>query len=238
MTAQKEKASFLRAICEQPDENSVRLVYADWLDEHGEADRAAFIRSQCAGCPLTYNLQRYVDKRFLWAADDVGRWVYEAAGNVTPDHPRFGSYSWCEEKDGSVWTKTGHQTYPTEGVRLVYTRGFISRIELTREVFLKEGFAKQLFSSYPLTRVVLTDRAPERVAGLSTWYKGWGLINRDWPSPHHLGRELWELLPEWTVVPSYKKLKGYRSEQSALNALSQACVAFGRHKANLPPLTE
>jgi uncharacterized protein (TIGR02996 family) len=39
--------AFLRAIAEEPLEDSHRLVFADWLDEHGQADRAAFIRLQC-----------------------------------------------------------------------------------------------------------------------------------------------------------------------------------------------
>jgi uncharacterized protein (TIGR02996 family) len=40
---------FLRAICERPDDDVPRLVYADWLDERGgpaDADRACFIRTQ------------------------------------------------------------------------------------------------------------------------------------------------------------------------------------------------
>jgi uncharacterized protein (TIGR02996 family) len=35
---------FLRAICEAPEDDAPRLVYADWLDENGDADRAEFIR--------------------------------------------------------------------------------------------------------------------------------------------------------------------------------------------------
>lgn len=38
--------SFLRAICENPDDDAPRLIYADWLDENGDADRAEFIRLQ------------------------------------------------------------------------------------------------------------------------------------------------------------------------------------------------
>jgi uncharacterized protein (TIGR02996 family) len=34
------------AIIEQPDDDTLRLVYADWLDEHGEPERAAFVRAQ------------------------------------------------------------------------------------------------------------------------------------------------------------------------------------------------
>src|SRR5262245_29547798 len=38
--------AFLAAIREHPDDDAPRLVYADWLDEQGEADRAEFIRLQ------------------------------------------------------------------------------------------------------------------------------------------------------------------------------------------------
>ncbi len=30
---------FLRAICESPEDDTERLVYADWLDENGDAER-------------------------------------------------------------------------------------------------------------------------------------------------------------------------------------------------------
>jgi uncharacterized protein (TIGR02996 family) len=40
--------AFLRAICEAPEDDTARLVYADWLEEHGRAERAEFIRVQCA----------------------------------------------------------------------------------------------------------------------------------------------------------------------------------------------
>jgi uncharacterized protein (TIGR02996 family) len=38
---------FLRAILDNPDDDTPRLVYADWLDENGESERAEFIRVQC-----------------------------------------------------------------------------------------------------------------------------------------------------------------------------------------------
>lgn len=39
--------AFLRAIIDNPDDDLPRLVYADWLDEHGDSERAEFIRVQC-----------------------------------------------------------------------------------------------------------------------------------------------------------------------------------------------
>lgn len=38
--------ALFRAICEQPWEDTPRLIYADWLEEHGDPLRAEFIRVQ------------------------------------------------------------------------------------------------------------------------------------------------------------------------------------------------
>ncbi|HEX3148978.1 MAG TPA: TIGR02996 domain-containing protein [Gemmataceae bacterium] len=38
--------ALLQSILAAPDDDAPRLIYADWLDEHGDADRAAFIRAQ------------------------------------------------------------------------------------------------------------------------------------------------------------------------------------------------
>ena len=38
--------ALLRAAAAAPDDDAPRLVYADWLDEHGDAARAEFIRVQ------------------------------------------------------------------------------------------------------------------------------------------------------------------------------------------------
>jgi uncharacterized protein (TIGR02996 family) len=39
--------AFLQSIIENPEDDTPRLVYADWLDEHGQPERAEFIRVQC-----------------------------------------------------------------------------------------------------------------------------------------------------------------------------------------------
>jgi uncharacterized protein (TIGR02996 family) len=39
--------AFLRDIHERPHDDAPRLVYADWLDENGQPERAEFIRVQC-----------------------------------------------------------------------------------------------------------------------------------------------------------------------------------------------
>lgn len=42
-----DRTAFLEAILSQPDEDLPRLIFADWLEEQGDAARAEFIRVQC-----------------------------------------------------------------------------------------------------------------------------------------------------------------------------------------------
>ena len=42
-----DRDAFVAAIVAAPDDDLPRLVFADWLDEHGEPERAEFIRLQC-----------------------------------------------------------------------------------------------------------------------------------------------------------------------------------------------
>src|SRR5262249_14426998 len=41
-----EYAGLMRAILQQPDDDNLRLILADWLEEHGDPDRAEYIRLQ------------------------------------------------------------------------------------------------------------------------------------------------------------------------------------------------
>lgn len=41
-----ERTEFMRKICEEPGEDTHRLVFADWIEEHDEPERAEFIRVQ------------------------------------------------------------------------------------------------------------------------------------------------------------------------------------------------
>jgi uncharacterized protein (TIGR02996 family) len=60
-TGMSDEAALLAAIIADPDDDTPRVVYADWLQENGDPDRAEFIRLQC---------RRW---RGDWAPDLVGR---------------------------------------------------------------------------------------------------------------------------------------------------------------------
>jgi uncharacterized protein (TIGR02996 family) len=42
-----DERDLLAAIWEHPHDDTVRLAYADWLQENGQPERAEFIRVQC-----------------------------------------------------------------------------------------------------------------------------------------------------------------------------------------------
>lgn len=52
-----DREAFLRTICDTPDEDGPRLVYADWLEEQGDP-RGEFIRLQCERLHLRQDADR------------------------------------------------------------------------------------------------------------------------------------------------------------------------------------
>src|SRR5690348_891572 len=57
--------ALLRDICENPDDDTPRLVLADWLEEHGQPERAELIRVQCESARLSpeHSRQKRLQKR-------------------------------------------------------------------------------------------------------------------------------------------------------------------------------
>ncbi len=79
-----------RAVCAAPDDDLPRLVLADYLDESGDAadaDRAAFIRAQCAmgGVPWMSGRWR--------AFDGIAADLYRLHGDTWPGFSASSSYS-------------------------------------------------------------------------------------------------------------------------------------------------
>jgi uncharacterized protein (TIGR02996 family) len=54
-----DRDALFQAILAAPGDDAPRLVYADWLDENGDADRAEFIRVQCRMARLPFYEPEY-----------------------------------------------------------------------------------------------------------------------------------------------------------------------------------
>lgn len=83
-------AELLNAVAHTPDDDTPRLACADWLDEHGDPDAAAYIRVSVTAASLKRSHRRPGEESrakrrgaALWAAN-VGRWVPAAVTHIAP----------------------------------------------------------------------------------------------------------------------------------------------------------
>src|SRR5687767_7550780 len=79
---------FLRAICTDPEDDTVRLVFADWLDENGDPERAEFIRLQVRRAQLKAsgeNPKELKDRDIKLRQEHEERWRRELPLNIYPD---------------------------------------------------------------------------------------------------------------------------------------------------------
>jgi uncharacterized protein (TIGR02996 family) len=139
-----DEAAILSAIIAHPDEDTPRLVYADWLTEHGDPDRAEFIRVQCLlasispGDPRWINLTERLEEldallqhrrdltRFGSDVEHICYGGMEFAGKRDEYRRGFPYYATCQV-DGDKWTPEECARIEHEWERLARTttlRGF------------------------------------------------------------------------------------------------------------------
>lgn len=226
MTTTTDERALLRAVLAEPYEDTVRLVYADWCEENGDAPTARFIRHQiwtpvspCRSAPLTA---------------------------LVPLEPLVGPLPHLYTRNVSgIGGAT--VTYPN-GMEFWFRRGFVSEIHLTCAAFMQH--AEAIFRAHPVTTAVLTDKRPwvgrysATDSAPNLW--GWWRLPERGEAPDILPRALMERLiadprrdgPNPTAYRPDIDTGSvvFFHEQSALDALSGACVAYGRSLAQLPPL--
>ncbi len=248
-----EYRALLRAVLEQPEDDTARLILADWLEETCEMSnviRAKFIR-------LSIETYRH-DVSGLQNDDGHLMNMLERCGLIwTHGEDWFGErlFHQCRIKkgpDGGV---------PNAGKA---RRGFVDRIECTLAEFMgfgkcrscdgdgrtvddtagrwskcqpckgtgvSPGLVDTIFAEQPVTDVLLTDREPyEMLSSLRTeyvWIRGYG--SAVLPDLIHMYLRVNPDTPSWISYPT---------RQDALAALSAACVALGRTSAGLGVLAK
>jgi uncharacterized protein (TIGR02996 family) len=74
-----QEQALLRAVLDDPEDDGIRLIYADWLEEHGRAERAEFIRAQVedARLPRAEAVRRRTlrDRQAALVADHAAAWT-------------------------------------------------------------------------------------------------------------------------------------------------------------------
>jgi uncharacterized protein (TIGR02996 family) len=205
---------FLVDIIEHPDDTP-RLIYADWLEEHGEVERAEFIRVQVelarmdeAGegeidpneghtcfenpCLVCANVARY---RHLRQRED-------ALLNGTP-----GWFEWL----GRATLILGF-TQPYNEV-FTFRRGFITDVRCPLAAWLQHGPA--LAAAHPVEIVRLTDREPRQIVDEYEWCLCHP-SSRTAQAPHRLPREFYGEGSFHPLFPTPEAAHAWASERAIL----------------------
>jgi uncharacterized protein (TIGR02996 family) len=137
--------AFLADIREHPDDDAPRLIFADWLDDAGHADRAAFIRAQCAdprqACRLS--VRREGTEVVVVGGCAVPPWLFTAPDTRTlPRRPR--------------------------GVSYRFRRGFLDWVSFHSVAWLADG--RKVAPLAPAAAIGLWDLDPWHAAGRARWY--------------------------------------------------------------------
>jgi uncharacterized protein (TIGR02996 family) len=111
-------------VCEQPGDDTPRLIYADWLDDHDDHDRAEFIRVQCelAGSvgltEIRHDALRRRERELLHGG------------------PGYGWSFWCEaltstNSPGLICTNlSGPSAAESTRPKVTFRRGFVDEVRL------------------------------------------------------------------------------------------------------------
>lgn len=134
--------AFLQSIRAAPADDAPRLIYADWLDEHGQPDRAEFIRVQCRLFAMQEgdaNAPSLKARAEQLLASHWEEWTGPLRSIVGPRRDRIGE-SWLREE------------YTAKALKR-FQRGFVERLGLDAEDFLRH--VPSLKRLTPLRRLFL-----------------------------------------------------------------------------------
>ena len=95
-----EKQAFLAHIIDDPADDLRRLVFADWLEEHGQGQRAAYIRARCALDGKTPEFGGYADAvAQLWDCEYVPAGLELPTGFSFDPNTRVCRKNWGDKYD-------------------------------------------------------------------------------------------------------------------------------------------
>lgn len=214
-----EREALLADVLAEPASDVPRLIYADWLDENGEASRAEFIRVQIELAEAKHWNHGIVD----WSNDDdrfAACLVCRACWLKRREEELFEEHSANERWgiDGFVGKIAG-----------VLRRGFVGHVECKLAAWLDHG--REVVRAHPVTRVVAVGRSAElRSDGVSyAWYA--------YGNPHGKPSfEPWEDESDAVPYELGKLLRPerpygyfrYDSQDAAIDALSDALLEYAR----------
>ncbi len=201
-----DRDALLRAILADPGDENLRLVFADWLDENGESNRAALIRVQIELARAPNDDLLVTEQRLLG-----------------PARNKFG-----QQRREWALTADMRKGWPTDIGGWEWHCGFPEVWHCPLDLW--ETYGAVLANTGPIRRVELIDREPHVSsshphASRWTWFRddsGW--VQR----PEEgclLSKTLFDLLEPYSLdFVMLDHCRSYPSRADALTALSDACL--------------
>jgi len=253
VTTTATHAGFIPDICEHPDDDSIRLIYADYLEDHGDPERAEFIRVQVEvngprqewdaiqrqGCWTCHNRQVLL-KRMAGGqtmpspckrCSDLECYVYSREAKER-SYLEANAYELGEEciPGEPGWHVAGPgELIAVNGITLLFRRGFIAEIHAPLAVLEKHLTA--LVRQHPIERVRVTDKEPKHYQAIPFYREHWSWWGNDMPDKEDIPMELFQLLSGDDPSLSnqlYPDCKNFPTAEAAHAALSEALLRLAR----------
>src|ERR1700679_2049758 len=172
------EAALLRSILESPQDDTVRLAYADWCEEHGQEARGKLVMAQiaqadfesqpceCTSCPVCFDMAADYETNVVECRNCDGTglsFMCHRCGKIDEAHHQ--TWGLLFEKCGE-WFGDGMAPYPesvqggfrlnTVDVQYNLSRGFVSSISLLAALFT-QTVVGPIFERPPVVEVKLMD---------------------------------------------------------------------------------
>lgn len=239
-TAHPTAQRLLWAILCSPRDDQIRLIYADWLEEHGDDVRAEFIRAQVrlphaegnCGCESPgYHPDEFCERCRLRRRSRT--LLHERVPYMRMDP---------KPERGQVWAGDliGFTLYPCS---YIFARGFVDTIFCSCQQWTVHGPA--IMRQHPITQVILSDRKPryESNWSLIDWRRTWDVEQwRKGPpagwvfGPNFVPLEIHTLLRRGKISAGLETWRTYDSEEEAQSDLAHAALLWARREAGLEVL--
>ena len=228
MTTDSERSSFMSAICDNPDDDTVRLAFSDWLEENACGKQAEYIR---LGIEVARRGQEECANR-VW---------HRPSNRSVPRFVRCGSCAFCIamrrlEQLQSVPGVTDKMTFiyghtaespnvsppNSRWTTIYFRRGFPWLVVLPYLTFTVPN-AREILR-YPVTKIRLSDKEPAQVNAVD---RDWGGSAWTWFLGNAIAVTSQNHIPMW--LSDNLKKTWYPTREEAVGDLSAACMTWAKN---------
>jgi uncharacterized protein (TIGR02996 family) len=201
-----ERDGFIRAIINSPDDDVPRLAFADFLDEHGQRERAEFVRCQCRIAALTDDRTR--DDCQCPRCLEIAALRRRERELLDANFSRWSEPVWSLVRRGNPG--------------IAFSRGFVSRVTLDWESWREHGGV--ILESCPIRQVNRPRECVRCQGGGYVWHsddtadgcpacRGTGRVD-DWRGDGLVRLTTWPE-PPWQVVTDEASRAGLLAQLAA-----------------------